>query len=322
MKRFILNTLLFTLFTLSLIGLIVVCINVVIYRNAFIKLNPDIKYIVLGHSHPETAFNDSLITQFSNNSASGESYFYTLAKTKLLFKHNNNIETVFIELSNNQISMKMDEWIWGDINVDSRIKFYGPFIDMEGYNLLLKKNPFGLINSIAVSTKKNPFFFINKSFDYKRLGKYFYLMKNKTDSLVRESKLKQIDLDSFRQVSNYNMNYLKKLINFCESKNKKVYLIRSPLHEKYEGYINETIYKNIIATEFKDIEFLDFSKYPLTNAEFADLEHLNFTGAIKFSKWFNKLLNEDNILSKKDKQKYIDLEINQEKAKNVQSVLN
>ena len=40
------------------------------------------KSIVVGHSHPECAFNDSLIQEFKNFSSSGESYFYTYPKLK------------------------------------------------------------------------------------------------------------------------------------------------------------------------------------------------------------------------------------------------
>ena len=53
----------------------VISLQVIINSKATFKL--DNESIILGHSQPECAFNDSLIPGFNNVSESGEPYFYT-----------------------------------------------------------------------------------------------------------------------------------------------------------------------------------------------------------------------------------------------------
>jgi hypothetical protein len=72
--------------------------------------------------------------------------------------------------------------------------------------------------------------------------------------------------------------------------------------------MNEKQYKSILRNRFSGIPFLDFSSFPLLNSEFGDLEHLNFKGAKKFSLWFNEIM-QVGLLSKGDKQAFIDIEI-------------
>jgi hypothetical protein len=56
------------------------------------------------------------------------------------------------------------------------------------------------------------------------------------------------------------------------------------------------------------LEYLDFLKFPLKNAQFADPEHLNHKGAKVFSQWFNQLLKK-GLLEKNNKQDFINEEI-------------
>src|SRR4051812_42187597 len=102
MKGFLLKFVLFISLSLLLLSSGVIVINRIIARNATREIQRSSKYIILGHSHPECAFNDSLISGFSNFASSGESYFYTYFKLKNITERNRNIEAVFIEFSNNQ----------------------------------------------------------------------------------------------------------------------------------------------------------------------------------------------------------------------------
>ncbi len=110
------------------------------------------------------------------------------------------------------------------------------------------------------------------------------------------------------KISYYNLKYLTKIITLCKNNNIRVILIRSPQHKKYSGYSNEIKYQEIRKQYFPSIEYIDFSKFPLKNSEFGDLEHLNYKGAAKFSNWFNELLRM-NFLEKNNKQDIINEEI-------------
>ena len=47
------------------------------------------------------------------------------------------------------------------------------------------------------------------------------------------------------KLSELNLKYLTKIIDLCEQNNRKVILIRSPLHSKSESYASENIYQQI-----------------------------------------------------------------------------
>ena len=80
-------------------------------------------------------------------------------------------------------------------------------------------------------------------------------------------------------------------------------------NEKSLNYENESIYQEIRINRFKNVEFLDFSKFPSNNSEFGDFEHLNYKGAKVFSTWFELILNKE-FLNEKNKQLFINKEFN------------
>lgn len=268
------------------------------------QINENNNILIVGHSHPECAFNDSLISHVKNYAASGESYFYTYFKTKKIIEQNPEINIVLIEFSNNQIRASKDDWIWNEEYILNRLPKYGAYMDFEAYRLLLTKNPKGLMNAMPAFLKYS----LNQAFNgyqtQEDIGGYYYLERNKTDSLVANINQISIPDNPSQAISDYNLQYLQKLIHCLISLNRRVFLIRSPLHSMYEGYSNEGQFQEIRKVNFPEIEFLDFSKFPLKNSEFGDLEHLNHRGARKFSAWFNQLLLE-GLLEKNDKQDFI-----------------
>ncbi|GGZ53532.1 hypothetical protein GCM10008088_14010 [Mesonia mobilis] len=264
--------------------------------------------ILLGHSHPECAFNDSLINGFKNFASSGESYFYTYPKVKELIRNNQSIETVFIEFTNNQLHKNMDNWIFGKKYINHRYPKYSAFLNNEQELTLLRNNPLEYINSISQAKKKQLFRILTQDYNLiNEIGGYRYLEKFKIDSILKSHDSDIKPLESC-EISEINLFYLREIINFCHQNKKQVYLVRSPQHKKYYGGVNETQFDSIRLKKFSDVEFLDFNRFPLNNKDFADLEHLNFKGARKFSIFFNSLL-QGGLLEKSidDKQKFIDL---------------
>jgi hypothetical protein len=263
--------------------------------------------LVIGHSHPECAFNDSLIDGLCNCSNSGEAYFYTFLKTKKIIEQNPQIKTVFIEFSNNQITKHMNDRIWGDKGELPRFPQYASFLGKDDFLLLYKNNSKGVKKNLPIAFRNN----VNRvitGLHSNIKGGYRYLIRDKTDSLlVAQEKEKKIAVDSANndELSDTNIAYLTKLIELLKENHIKIYLIRSPLHKKYEGYENEQIFQSVLSAKFSDMEFLDFSKYPLLNSEFGDLGHLNYRGAKRFSLWFNRLI-QDGLLEKENKQHFIE----------------
>lgn len=313
MKTFIKNVLIFISLYLGIILLTELSTSSIINKYANFKLSSKPKYIILGHSHPECAFNDSLINNFKNLAQSGESYYYTYFKVKKILEQNPSIETIFIEYTNNQINSEMNDWIWDDKHLSNRYTFYSPFISLSNQFILIQNNKKGYLNSFSYSIKSKLPTIIKRDYDYtNKIGGYLYLVRDKTDSLLKYSKSLNLKNDiltnNSNNISDNNLLYLKKTIQLIKNYNKNIFLIRSPQHQKYNGYVNESMYKNILYNRFSDIEYLDFSSFPLSNSEFGDLEHLNHNGAKTFSIWFNKLI-EKGLLFEPNKQEFINANI-------------
>lgn len=317
MKKFLSKNLLFVIILIFMI-ITVFCIESIFMRNNLrMKINENEKYIVLGHSHSECAFNDSLIANFRNLSSSGESYLYTYQKVKKIFIENPKIETVFIEFTNNVINIEMDNWIWGDTLLTDRYPKYSFLMDFDDQLLLFTNNFYGFVKGMSLSLKNNFYNIIYKNYDFSnKMGGYLYLDRNKTDSLVMIIKKKDLDIEyTNNEISINNLNYLKKIIDLSKKHKKDIYLIRSPQHHLYSGLDNEKKFKRVRETYFSSIDFLDFNEFPLKNKEFGDLEHLNYKGARVFSLWFDSLIK-DNLLKKFNKKQIIDEKIKRLKGEN------
>lgn len=313
MKLFIKLSFFFIFLFLGFILLIMISSSFIEKKNASFRLKNNTKYLVIGHSHPECAFNDSLIPNLKNISQSGESYFYNYLKIKPIIKENPSIDVVFIEFTNNQINESMNEWIWGDKYISNRFHKYSSYMNSYENLMLFRNNPSGYTNALSLSVRKKitRIFYNDLNFSTK-IGGYLYLKRDKTDSIINS-------MESFKQtpslvlpvkknISETNLSYLDALIKFSKKNNKKVFLIRSPQHKKYPGYSNEDKYMEIVKSRYIDIEYLDFSKFPLSNSKYGDLEHLNYKGAKTFSEWFSNLLN-DGLMVKENKQGYINEKI-------------
>lgn len=239
---------------------------------------------------------------------SAESYFYAYFKLREIVNQNPSIKLVFIEYTNNNLNENMNNtWIWDNEYISNRYPTYSSFMKPADKYILLKNNPIDFVNAISVSFKKKISNILTNDFRfYKNVGGYKYLERFMTDSLyIFPSNIPE---PTEMGICKVNINYLSLMIDFCKEKGKKVILIRSPQHERYSGYSNEKIYRAILKEKFADIEYLDFSGFPLSNIEYGDLEHLNYKGAHVFSEWFNRLLNQ-NFIERTDKQTFINSEI-------------
>lgn len=266
------------------------------------------KYVIFGHSHPECAFNDDLIINFKNLSKSGEGYFYTYQKVKEVLSGNNNINAIFVEYTNNSIGKHMDEWIWGYEKMTFFLPQHAPFMEKQDLFLLGKKNHQDFLTIISKSTRNNLTRLL--SFDFairQEYGGYNKLERNKIAELIKERNDNSIDTLKNQEISISNLDYLDKIIEYCNVNNVKVYLIRSPQHN-YSPRGNEQELLSIKNEKFKSLEFLDFDKFPLDDNEFGDFGHLNHKGAEVFSSWFNDLIK-NGLMSRRNKAAFINTEI-------------
>ena len=294
MKKYILKTIAFLgILLLLLFGFESVTAQLILFNTDF-KLKNNAEYLVLGHSHPEQAFNDSLISNLVNLAESGKSYFYTYYKSKEFIKNNPSLKTVFIEFTNNSIDPKMDIWTWDCNYMEYRVEKFSPLIDKKGALKLLLKNPKCVVNSMPFILNERFNQCVNNNLIFsKNIGGYKVAdANNKSEIMNRDVRMKELDeYDKYSSsFSSINISYLQKLINFSQQQGKNVVLIRTPQRNDYEYWDNELLFQKIRQKYFGHIAFLDLTQFKLEDHEYLDPAHLNYEGATRFSKWFDKML--------------------------------
>src|SRR5882762_4012173 len=140
MKRFLTWSLIFFFVVIGLLVSVTAIIDTYLARKASFKCSADARYVVLGNSHPEQAYNDSLIDNFQNLSQAAETYIYTFTKANKIVEQNKQIETVFIEFSNTDLLPDWNKWIWGSEVLSWRYPIYSPFMGLEEKKVLLLNN--------------------------------------------------------------------------------------------------------------------------------------------------------------------------------------
>ena len=307
MEKFLKRTVWFIVMAVCLLVSVIYIPNYLVDKESKFYIQHGSKIVLFGHSHPECAFNDSLISNFKNLSHSSEPYFYTYQKIKKVLSQNPQIETVLIEYSNNQIDEKMNDWTWGYKYMSNMFPQYVSFMDKSDIDLLIENNPKDFMNCMSISTRKNLIRLFTWNYNFSDgMGGYLRIDKlRKATNDAEKGAVNNNIGNSSTNISSVNINYLQKIIAYCHTQHKKVFLIRSPLHKKYEYLKNEKDFTRIRNEKFSDIEFLDINKFPLNDDDFADYGHLNYKGSTKFSKWFNTMVN-SGLLLNKNKQALID----------------
>lgn len=297
MKKFIKELALFSALTLILSIVGIKFLNIAIITDNFYEVDTHINTIIVGDSHSECAYNDSLIQNFKNFAQSGESYFYTYLKVKKILEHNPQIKHVLIEFNNGQVIKNMNDCIWDDEHLSSKVPKYIFAMEIPDYLFLFRHNFSGTMNALSISALKNIKLIKTKerTMHHYDWGRYKYLTNN-GEAFIHTTgdTLKKMD-DKFIEISEANLEYLLKTVSLCHEKKVSVTLVRSPVHPKYPGLANEKTFQFVRKGYVGELNFIDFKDFPIKDHEFADLHHLNFLSAEKYSLMFNNLWREKTL---------------------------
>jgi hypothetical protein len=308
MKGFIKKIIVFLFLALLVTVVILIGPNYIVKSQSSFKIDADITKLVLGHSQSQCSVNDSILNNSINLSNFGESYFYSYQKLKLVVGDNAQINTVFIEFSNNHVDSIMDDWTWGYEKMSFYLSYYSPFLDSDDFNVLLEHNSKDVLSSYSLATRRHLFRILgNDYYLVDEIGGYSYEKHSNVDELIANNDFNS-SISASHSVSETNLRYLRKMISFCRENSIKVFLIRSPMHPLYADLSNETVYQNVLKTQFNDIELLDFDAMTFPNSYYRDLHHLNYKGAKQFTTLFNDLI-ENNLLNSSNMQSLIDEKI-------------
>jgi hypothetical protein len=262
------------------------------------QFDVSIENLLLGHSQPECALNDSIIEKSVNKCQGGEAYFYTYTKLKKLLEVNNQIKTVYLSFSNNQIGKEMDKWTYGNIYILDKYPAYFYEMSQNDKFVLIKENFKSVISAESKILKRNLIdLFKNKGQLKESLywGEHLPLQHQKVDSLIKENYIEKIVQQNEKGFSTVNIDYLKKIVDLCKKENVQLVFFRLPVHELLRETFDEKAFDSIRRKHFNSVLFLDCANYTISNDKFVDFSHLNYKGANEFSEFFNQLVQNKSI---------------------------
>lgn len=301
MKKFTSRFLFFCILCLTITLSLLFYTSHLIKNGDNFKIDQSTNKAFFGHSHSNNAFNDSLIQNSINLSEPTEGYLYTYFKLKTILENNEQIDSVFLEFTNNQVIHYSYEHIWGEY-MPHLIPKHFSFISNRDRLKLLAKNPSTFISSIPHIIKNNLSFLLSDSNNYIDYNWSEDEIPNK--SLFQEEKQESGLLASETGIlkNDYlpgttNLWYLSKIVKLCKDENIQLIFVRSPIYKPETNYSNDLLF-SIYNHEFNDVVFLDFMTYPLEKKHFYDNTHLNLGGSIIFSEKFKNLLSKGVVNSK------------------------
>lgn len=281
LKLFTHKIVLYSIITFGSLLLVWFILSAITRKKSSFKLNENVRYVFVGSSHPECAYNDSIIEHSKNYSRSGEAYCYTYAKVKGILRDNKQIETIFVEFSNPFI-YDDDEWLWSDKYLQYHYVTFSPFLTLSEQYYLFRKH-------ISCFPRTYPFFVKNavkklltNHLDYTNYGGHIESL-NVIDTTYEQHL-------ACAEEKNVQLYFLDKIVSFCQENNVKIVFVRSPLHKDYVYWQSEDEFQKIRKERYSEIPFWDFGNF-LNNAQyFRDFQHVNKYGSDILSNYVDSIL--------------------------------
>jgi len=260
----------------------------------YIKNNPDIELLILGSSH-NTTINPKLFNIKTANLAfpmqdiqlDSAIFFNQIKKLKKL-------KYLILEFDYITLFKKNDDdyfrlswyYIYYNIQLNNLkgIKKYSLYMSSPQFfnDIIIKK-----INSFW--QKKT----INPDAVFKNLNYNEKLIEIETAKRIKKMK-KSLSNSNF----NFNTSKINYIIDFCNKNNIKVILVSNPVHKTYSSSYENNLIKNrlvyidsLLKTNKKLIYFNHEFDFNFNTNDFYNADHLNSTGAAKFTKLLNSKID-------------------------------
>ena len=271
MKSFITKTVIFAFFAL-IPAPIIILTNRILSSKIDWKLPTQKHVLFVGASYVAFGIDDSLTESAINLANGSERYMFTYIKLQHILENNSQVDTIFIECAPTDLFEHADDKYFKNNEMAEYFAKFYPLFNKEQWKLYKGKM------SMAFSL-----LFRKTIWDYLTGIDYTYFISDfspHTRSMNR-AKIHQ-ELMGGKYGNSINYEYLRKIIQLCNSKNIKLYLLYSPVY-KPEYYYDQQYYYDSYQNHFNDVELLDYSHFPMNDNERYDAHHLNDRGAIKFT---------------------------------------
>ncbi|MEI6047792.1 MAG: hypothetical protein WCS03_02750 [Bacteroidota bacterium] len=294
MERFLKRSFLFcvvVIFCVFICTILIIEINRILFGK--IKIENEITTIILGDSHTECAINDSIMSETRNVSLLSEGYFFSYLKLENIIDNNDNLKNVILGFSYHNLSIHYDQFVYGTPTFSS-ISRYVPLMNFRDILTLLSKQ--SSITNLTPIIKSS----LSNILKYSMKGNPCILKDNIPDiseGVNNESIKKRINFLYYSEgepckVSNFNLFYLKKIVELCKGKDINIILINTPLFEDFYAVIPSCKINEYDAiVNDLDIPYINLNSYNLPDDCFLpDGDHLNSNGAKIFTKHLVKYL--------------------------------
>jgi hypothetical protein len=296
MTRFLKNILRFLATFIVIIGILIVA-AIAYVRKTPIKIDPKKHILFVGDSHTECAINDGVFLRAANYSSSAMPFIYTYARMKKIIADNSQIDTVVLSFHSASLDYSLeDRWIFEESLLKLRVPALLPYLAMSDW-FVFARDP--VFYKAAMTTPKisieywnsrkkseTALAWLRENMGHFRALEYSHL-KRDVKSRVPYEQYKMNDT-----ISDIQLRYIRKISAFCRANNKVFILINTPVFQpqKFTGYI---AYRENREKYFPNELYLDYSDFPIPDSMFADVSHLNSTGARLFSRYLAAHFSQD-----------------------------
>jgi hypothetical protein len=284
MKKFLVNTSLFSLLFILATTIIATIFNMLLIKNISFVLPENKTILVVGDSQTECAIDDNILMDSFNFSQSGTAHFYSFLKVRKMLENNPQIDTVVISYSYEDVTIEKDSWVTSQRYISSKVPRYLSLMNIEDLLSIFSCNPIAVVFSIPSFIRDSvPYIFHKKNImDTKFLGGYLHLDREKLDEDIRNNNNKRKSDISY---SKYQMNYIREIYNMSILKNKTVILLNTPKYLSNIDVRYKMYYFNFAKEYLKNAKLVDHSDIKMPAGSFADINHLNFKGAEIYSQF-------------------------------------
>ncbi len=274
MKKYLIRLSKISVLFVALVITIGICRSQIIRHHSW-SLPENVHILFMGASHINHAIDDSMMKSAINWTRGSERYMYTYIKLQHLLPENPQVDTIFLELAPTDLWEDTD-YKYHVLNEQSGyVKLYWPFYSLEQWKIF-KTEPSQVLGLVLESLGEIEV--LGQQGWWKRMGNY----KNVNASLDTMTVIPMPEVSSGKGHA-INYDYLRRIITLCREYNVKLYFLETPTYHPEYFYDQEYFY-NAYQEHFSDIEFIDYSKWPMDPSERYDAHHLNHKGAMRFTK--------------------------------------
>ena len=280
-----------------------------VYNTELFKFKKTINTLIIGASHSATSIDPIYIEGSLNVALSGEPLYFTYYKAKTLLKNNPNIKNILVAISPIHVAQYSDKYVFTG-NAESRnnaMNYYFLIDDLSDplINLFSSDNilsylkfywglPFNYMSDLRIVLN-----YYRNDVNYEDYAFYGGVERAEGNHIEKDritNKAKYYFYDEKDQIntSELGVEVMQRIASLSEQFDIKLTIISTPMHpyfieqipEKIQQKYNKTI--KIILQNYANVEFLDYSNYPINVDKFLDGDHLNAQGSTEFSQFLVK----------------------------------